>query len=223
LLPARSKVQRVVHHPALPYRDLPGFMAKLRTREGIAPRALEFVILTAARTGEVLGAKFNEIDLEQGLWTVPAERMKGGKEHRVPLSPRALAIVEQMAELRRSDYVFPSAKRGRPMSAMTLLSLLRDLHPGVTTHGFRSAFKDWCAETTAFPDHLSEMALAHISADKVRAAYARSDLFQKRRELMEEWTLYCNSIPTSAKRPSDRRASTAVTEVSGIGSSATVE
>jgi integrase len=171
-------------------------MAKLRAREGIAPRALEFVILTAARTGEVLGAKFNEFDFEQGLWTVPAERMKGGKEHRVALSPRAVAIVKEMAANRLSDFVFPGARRGRPMSAMTLLMLLRDLHPGVTTHGFRSCFKDWASETTSFPDHLSEMALAHISADKVRAAYARSDLFQKRRELMEAWAGHC-----AGKRP----------------------
>ena len=203
LLPARSKVQRVVHHAALPYRDLPVFMAKLRARERIAPRALEFVILTAARTGEVLGAKFNEFDFEQWLWTVPAERMKGGKEHRVPLSPRAIAIVEEMAAKRLSDLVFPGARRGRPMSAMTLLTLLRDLHPGVTTHGFRSTFKDWASETTSFPDHLSEMALAHISADKVRAAYARSDLFQKRRELMEIWARYCDSKPPAHKRMGD--------------------
>jgi integrase len=191
LLPARSKVRRVVHHAALPHRGLPVFMAKLRAREGIAPRALEFVILTAARTGEVLGAKFHEIDFEERLWTVPAERMKGGKEHRVPLSPRAVAIVKEMAANRLCDFVFPGARRGRPMSAMTLLMLLRDLHPGVTTHGFRSTFKDWASETTSFPDHLSEMALAHISADKVRAAYARSDLFQKRRDLMEAWANYC--------------------------------
>jgi integrase len=205
LLPARSKVQRIVHHPALPYRDLPGFMAKLRTREGIAPRALEFVILTAARTGEVLGAKFHEFDLEERLWTVPAERMKGGKEHRVPLSPRAVAIAKEMAANGLSDFVFPGARRGRPMSAMTLLMLLRDLYPGVTTHGFRSTFKDWASETTSFPDHLSEMALAHISADKVRAAYARSDLFQKRCKLMEAWALYCESLSSADKRSSKSR------------------
>jgi integrase len=120
LLPARSKVQRVVHHAALPYRDLPVFMAKLRAREGVAPRALEFVILTAARTGEVLGAKFHEFDLDERLWSVPGERMKGGKGHRVPLSPRAVAIVKEMAANRLSDFVFPGARRGSPMSAMTL-------------------------------------------------------------------------------------------------------
>jgi integrase len=204
LLPARSKVRRVVHHPALPYRDVPGFMAKLRAREGIASRALGFVILTAARAGEVLGAKFDEIDLEERLWTVPAARMKGAKEHRVPLTPPALAIVKEMAEIRRSDFVFPGARRNRPMSAMTLLIVLRGLHPGVTTHGFRSSFKDWAAETTSFPDHLSEMALAHVSADKVRAAYARSDLFQKRRELMEAWALHCESPSFAANAPGQR-------------------
>jgi integrase len=193
-------------------------MAKLRAREGIAPRALEFVILTAARTGEVLGAKFHEFDLDERLWSVPAERMKGGKEHRVPLSPRAVAIVEEMAANKLSDFVFPGARRGRPMSAMTLLMLLRDLHPGVTTHGFRSTFKDWASETTTFPDHLSEMALAHISADKVRAAYARSDLFHKRRELMEAWAVYCESASPAAKRTSKSHGvfQPAVCEMSGL-------
>jgi integrase len=183
-------------------------MVKLRTKVGIAPRALEFCILTASRTGEVLGARFDEINLEERLWTVPADRMKGRKEHRVPLSPRAVAVVKEMAATRFSDFVFPGARHGRPLSAMTLLMLLRDLHPGITTHGFRSSFKDWASETTSFPDHLSEMALAHVSADKVRAAYARGDLFQKRRELMEAWAIHCESSPPAAKRTSGQPEAT---------------
>jgi integrase len=204
LLPARSKVQRIVHHPALPYREMPAFMAKLRAKEGITARALEFTILCAARTGEVLGCRFDEIELSEGLWTVPAERMKGGLEHRVPLSGRAIAIVKEMEGTRLGDFAFPGSKRDKPLSNMTLLMLLRELHPGVTVHGFRSTFKDWCAEQTGFPDHLSEMALAHISADKVRTAYARGDLLQKRRELAEAWAQFCISLRDNVVRLQSR-------------------
>jgi integrase len=191
LLPPRSKVRRVVHHPALDYRDLLPFMARLRAHESISAKALEFTILCAARTGEVLGARFDEFDLEERVWVVPAERMKAGQEHRIPLSSRAVAIIEEMRAIRLSDWVFPGGKPGKPLSNMALLMLLRDLWPGVTVHGFRSTFKDWASEMTSFPDHLSEMALAHVSADKVRAAYARSDLFRKRRDLMGAWARYC--------------------------------
>jgi integrase len=191
LLPPSSKVRRIVHHAAMNFRDLPAFMASLKSNDSISARALEFTILCASRTGEVLGTMFDEFDLEDRVWRVPAERMKAGQEHRVPLSSRAVAIVKGMAGIRINDYVFPGVKRGKPLSNMALLMLLRDLHPGITVHGFRSSFKDWASETTSFPDHVSEMALAHVSADKVRAAYARGDLFRKRRELMEAWAAYC--------------------------------
>jgi integrase len=141
-----------------------------------------------------LGAKFDEFDLDAALWTVPAERMKGDREHRVPLSSRAVAIVTEMAEIRFSEFVFPGVKSGRPLTDKALLMLLRDLHPGITTHGFRSTFKDWASETTSFPDHVSEAALAHVSADKVRAAYARSDLFEQRQRLMEAWATHCGGL-----------------------------
>jgi integrase len=196
LLPKRSKVRRVRHHPALPYAEMPAFITTLRRHEGFAPRALEFVIMTATRTGEGLGARWHEFDLEAGLWTIPAGRMKGGREHRVPLPRRVVAMLKELVAMRLNEFVFPGLKRGRPLGSMRLLTLLRDMeHDHITVHGFRSTFKDWASETTSFPDHLSEMALAHVSADKVRAAYARGDLFQKRRELMEAWASYCEPEP----------------------------
>jgi integrase len=200
LLPKRSKVRAVTHHPALHYKCVPAFITKLRARNGITPRALEFTIIAASRTGETLGATFDEFDLDARVWVVPPSRMKGAKEHRVPLSQRAIEIVEEMATMRLSDFVFPGVKRGKPLSDMSLLMLLRELHPGVTTHGFRSSFKDWAAETTDFSDHVSEAALAHASADKVRQAYARGTLFAKRRELMEEWSNYCVGMRPKLKR-----------------------
>jgi integrase len=147
-------VQRVEHHPALPYRDLPTFIARLRGMGGITARALEFTILTAARSGEALGASFDEIDLEAKLWTVPAERMKGGRPHRVPLSPRVLAIVKGLAAIRLNDFVFPSIKRDKPLHSATMLMLLRDLHPGITTHGFRSTFKGLGGRDDGLPGFL---------------------------------------------------------------------
>jgi integrase len=197
LLPPRSKVRAVRHHPALPYAELPAFMARLHERTTITARCLEFTILTAARSGEARGARFEEFDLAAKEWTVPAARMKGGRPHRVALSPRAVEIVEDLAELGLSEeYVFPGQSRGQPLSDMSLLQLLRELRPGITTHGFRSTFKDWAAEATSFADHVSEAALAHASADKVRAAYARGDLFEKRRKLMEAWAKYCERAPS---------------------------
>jgi integrase len=145
LLAARSKVRRVRHHPALPYAEIPSFMEALRARKGIGPRALEFVILTAARTSEVLLATWDEIDFTSRMWIVSAQRMKGGKEHRVPLSARAIAVLKEMEAIRQNELVFPCFKRGRPLSDMGLLMLLRELRPGITTHGFRSTFKDWAA------------------------------------------------------------------------------
>ena len=172
LLPKRSKVRRVRHHPALPYAELPEFMEKIRSKEGATPRALEFVILTAARTSEVLGAAFEEIDLKAKLWLVPAERMKSARAHRVPLSVRAMAVVKEMAAVRQSSFVFPGAKSGRQLSDMSLLMLLRDLgYSHITVHGFRSAFRDWAAERTNFAREVAEAALAHAVGDKVEAAY----------------------------------------------------
>jgi integrase len=191
LLPASSKVRRVRHHPALPYAEMPAFMEALRSNDGIAPRALEFAILTAARTREALLAAWGEIDFGARVWAVPADRMKGGNEHRVPLCDRAVAILREMQEIRQNELLFPGFKLGRPLCNMSLRRVLHDLRPGMTTHGFRSTFKDWASETTSFPDHVSEAALAHVSADKVRSAYARSDLFDKRRKLMEAWERHC--------------------------------
>lgn len=203
LLPKRAKVQRVRHHPALPYADMPTFMALLRAREGIAASALEFTVLTAARTGEALGAKWGEFNLKAGIWTVPADRMKSGREHRVPLSPRALAIITMLAKTKLNDFVFPGLKPRRPLSNMSLLMLLRDLgHSHVTVHGFRSSFRDWTAEKTEFAGEVAEAALAHVIGDQVEAAYRRGDLFEKRRSLMKAWAQFCE--PSSASRAKRR-------------------
>jgi integrase len=191
LLPARSKVAAVEHHAALPYAELPVFMADLRQQEGVAARALEFAILTAGRTGEVIGARWSEIDLQARVWVVPGERMKAGKEHRVPLSGPAVAILEGMGGIRHDDYVFPGGKAGRPLSNMALLMLLRRMGRGdLTAHGFRSTLSDWCAEKTDFPSEVREMALAHAVSDKVEAAYRRGDLFEKRRLLADAWAVF---------------------------------
>ncbi|MGP0091975.1 MAG: tyrosine-type recombinase/integrase [Xanthobacteraceae bacterium] len=181
LLPARSKVRQVEHHAALPYAALPDFLVRLREQEGIAARALEFAILTAARTGEALGARWPEIDLLDKTWTVPAGRMKAGKEHRIPLSARALAILEEMKPLADASeaFVFPGGKHGKPLSNMAFLMLLRRMgRDDLTAHGFRSTFRDWCSERTNFPSEVAEMALAHAVGDKVEAAYRRGDLFE---------------------------------------------
>jgi integrase len=193
LLPKRSKVRRVEHHPALPYAELPDFMSELRQQDGVAARALEFTILTAARTGEVIGATWAEIDLQGRLWTIPGSRMKAGREHRAPLSEPVQAILRAMAEVRTGEHVFPGARDNRPLSQMAMLMLLRRMgRDGLTVHGFRSAFSDWCAEQTAFPSEVREMALAHVVGDKVEAAYRRGDPFEKRRQLAEAWAGYCD-------------------------------
>jgi integrase len=191
LLPASSKVRRVQHHTALPYAEIPPFMEQVRARDGITPRALEFTILTASRIGEALGARWGEVDLEARLWIIPPERMKSGKEHRVPMAPRVVAIVEEMAASRLSEFVFPGVKQGRPLSDMGARTLVPELHEGVTRHGFRSTFRDWAAETTGFPNHVVEMALAHAIGDAVEAAYRRGDLLEKRRALMQAWAAFC--------------------------------
>src|SRR5262245_2427161 len=190
LLPARSKVRKVVNHAALPYGEVGAFMADLREREGIAARALEFTILTATRTGEVLRAAWSEIDFQARVWTVPAGRMKGGREHRVPLSGAALAPLKRMHELRENSFVFPGGRRAM-MSNMAMDMLLRRMGRNVTVHGFRSTFRDWVAEQTNFPKEVAEAALAHVVGDKVEAAYRRGDLFEKRRRLMNAWAEYC--------------------------------
>ena len=204
LLPRRSKVRKVRHHPALPYGEVGAFMLDLRRQEGTAARALELLILTACRTGEVIGARLGEANIEEAVWTVPAERVKSGQEHRVPLSPPALAIVNAMHEGRTSertdDYMFPGGKRGRPLSNMALLALLKRMgRDDLTAHGFRSTFRDWAAERTNYPREVAEMALGHAISDKVEAAYRRGDLFEKRRRLMDEWAKFCGAEAKAGK------------------------
>ncbi len=194
LLPARAKLSRG-HHPALPFAEIPDFISKLRQRDGVAPLALEFLILTAARSGEVRRARWEEFDLSSKTWTIPAARMKGGRTHRVPLTDRAVEILEVIRPMRREDdLVFPGIKRGAPLSDMTLAAVLRRMkipQAKASPHGFRSSFKDWATETTSFPNEISEAALAHISGDATERAYRRGDVLARRRELMEAWAKYC--------------------------------
>ena len=195
LLPARSKVRRVVHHPALPYSGIGSFMEHLRGQQGEAARSLEFIILTAARTGEATGATWDEIDLGGTTWTVPADRIKAGKAHRVPLSAPTVALLKRQAEVRQGEWVFSGRKRGRPLSNNAILALLERMGcSDLTTHGFRSTFRDWTAERTNYPREVAEMALAHAVGDKVEAAYRRGDLFDKRRRLMNDWARFCGLV-----------------------------
>lgn len=196
LLAPRAKVRRVKHHAALPYSELPGFLAKIRERDAVAARALEFAILTAARTGEVLGARWNEIDLENNIWTVPASRMKAGREHRVPLSIAVFTVLERLKAVRQNDFVFPGERPKKPLSNMSMLMMLRRAgRADLTVHGFRSTFRDWAAEQTNFPREVAEAALAHVVADRTEAAYRRGDLFEKRRNLMAAWAAYSQAEP----------------------------
>jgi integrase len=183
LLPAPGKVQADAHHAAMAYRDLPRFMAALRAREGTTARALEFAILTAARAGEAVGARWSEINLEQRVWVLPPERMKAKKEHRVALSDRALAIIED--RLHGGELVFGGVRVNQ------LLTLVRDMGEPSTVHGFRSAFADWLAESTRYPRELGELALAHAVGDETERAYRRGDQMEKRRRLMADWARYC--------------------------------
>ncbi len=200
LLPAKSKVRKVVHHAALPYRKVGAFLAALRQQPSISARALAFLVLTAARTGEALGATWDEIDINAKVWTVPASRMKTGKEHRVPLSDAALTVLEQMHAIRHSDYIFPGGRDRRPLSEMALLMLLRRMkHGDITAHGFRSTFRDWAAERTTFPREVAEAALAHAIPDAVEAAYRRGDLFEKRRKVMAAWAEFCGKVEANGK------------------------
>lgn len=191
VLPHARKVTKPSHHAALPYKDIPAFMSDLRKRNAISARALEFTMLTAARTGEVIGAKWGEIDDNNKVWTVPADRMKGKVEHQVPLSDRALAILKNIPK--DSDFIFVGMKPDEGLSNMSMLAMLKRDRPDLTTHGFRSTFRDWAAETTEFPNELVEMALAHKIRDKAEAAYRRGNLLERRRELMKAWDLYCNA------------------------------
>ncbi len=199
LLPKPTKVRAVKHHPALPHCDIADFMDELSQRTGVAARALGFTILTASRSGETRGMTWGEIDLENGLWVIPASRMKAGKEHRVPLSKGAVALLGTRQD--DAELVFGSdAKPGKPISDMSMTAVLRRMgRDGITVHGFRSTFRDWAGETTGFPREVIEAALAHGIKDKAEAAYARSDLFEKRRNLMETWTMVATSRQRGSK------------------------
>lgn len=187
-----SKIKKAKHFTALPYAELPEFMAELRQRPAVSARALEFAILTAARSGEVRGATWEEIDLDAAIWTIPADRMKAGKPHKVPLCPAAVEILREIPQLEGSELIF-TAPRGGKFSDVALTALLKRMEIKATAHGFRSTFKDWAREQTAFADEVSELALAHVNSDATRAAYARSELIDKRRQLMQEWANYCRN------------------------------
>lgn len=193
MLAKPSTIRPVKHHEALPYAELPDFMTELRRQEGTAARALEFLILTAARTGEVLGACWSEIDLAAKLWTIPAARMKAGKEHIVPLSPRAIEILESVRPAGDLEgYVFPGRDGKKPLSNMAFLMLLRRMgHDDLTGHGFRSTFRDWAGDRSAFDTQTIEFALAHGISDKTEAAYRRGTAIEKRGQLMSHWAEYC--------------------------------
>jgi integrase len=205
LLPKRQKLSRA-HHAAMAYADVPAFVAKLRECDAIAAMALEFCILTATRSGEVYGARWSEIDMAAKVWTVPAGRMKAGREHRVPLSDRALAILERLFEARTGDVVFPSPRGNRPLSGMAMANVMNRLEvDGATVHGFRSAFRDWAGNETHFAREVAEAALAHTVGDKAEQAYRRGDALEKRRELMGAWAAWCeprmgsNIVPMTKK------------------------
>lgn len=199
LLAKPSKVHRIVHHRALAIDDIGAFMVRLRAADGVGARALEFAILTAARSGEVRGATWKEIDLEARLWVIGAERMKAGREHRAPLSEAAVAVLKAMPQGRPDGYVFRAAHGGR-LSDMTISSVLRRLDVDAVPHGFRSTFRDWVAERTAYPNEVAEMALAHAVGNKVEAAYRRGDLFEKRLAMMNDWAEFCARTPVSSAR-----------------------
>ncbi|MGB3500180.1 MAG: integrase arm-type DNA-binding domain-containing protein [Mesorhizobium sp.] len=192
LLPARNKVAKVEHHAALSYTEVGAFVRDVRALDGNGARALEFTILTAARTGEVIGALWPEIDLDGGMWVIPKDRMKAGKEHRVPLSGRAIEILKALPREEENPYVFIGDRKGKQLSSMAMLMILRRMErTDLTVHGFRSTFRDWAAEQTAYPNEMLEMALAHTVSDKTEAAYRRGDMVDKRRRLMEDWATFC--------------------------------
>jgi integrase len=188
LLPPRKKGD---HHNAMPYPDVPQFMQRLRQHPSIAACALRFTILTAARSGEALGACWSEIDLTAGVWTVPADRMKSSRPHRVPLSGAALGLLRPLYEMRTSDFVFPGQRKDAPLSSM--VKALKIIDPTVTVHGFRSSFRDWAGNETEYARELAEAALAHVIGDKAEQAYRRSDALERRRAMMEDWAVFCES------------------------------
>jgi integrase len=201
LLPKRPKLSRG-HHAAMPYEEVAGFIAKLRDSNSLAAQALELCILTAARSGEILRIRWAEVDLDKKIWTVPASRMKAGREHRVPLSSRAVAILHKLQKLRSADFVFPGQARNKPLSDMAMEMVLRRMKlENVTVHGFRSSFRDWAGNETSYPRDLIETALAHVIGDKAEQAYRRSDALDKRRKLMEAWSNYCAKNSGSAVVP----------------------
>jgi len=216
LLPKPAKVQSGDHHPAMPYGDVPAFMRRLRSQTSISSSALQLLILTAARTNEVLGAQWSEIDLDNKVWTIPGGRqgrMKGGREHRVPLVAQTIALLDALPRVAGNPYLFPGARAGRPLSNMALLQLIRGMGHGVAgtlsgavPHGFRSSFRDWSGEVSSFPRDVCEMALAHAIESKVEAAYRRGDLFEKRRMLMEAWANYCLTAGAAVVSLAARRA-----------------
>ena len=194
ILPKPSKVSKVEHHAALPHGEVAAFIAELHKRAGMAARALEVLILTACRSGEVRGARWAEIDLDNKLWVIPEARMKAGKEHRIPLSDRVVEIIKALPRLVDNDLVFPAPRKG-VLSDMTLGAVLKRMgRPDLTAHGFRSTFRDWAGETTAYPREVIEHALAHQLKDKAEAAYARGTLFEKRRSLMDDWAKHCETV-----------------------------
>lgn len=210
-LPSSAKVAPVVHHPALPWQEIAAFMQHLKALSAVSGRALEFLILTAGRTNEVIGARWSEMNREAALWTIPGRRMKAGKEHRVPLSQAALAVLRDMATLYGQDreaLVFPGQALGKPLSNMSMLALIKRMRRAdVTPHGFRSTFRDWAGEATGHPSDVIELALAHTVGSKVEAAYRRGDMFQKRRALMDDWAAFCcggreSSAPIASAAPS---------------------
>ncbi|HBM28500.1 tyrosine-type recombinase/integrase [Halomonas meridiana] len=197
LLPKPSKVQKVTHHPAMPYEQVAAFMGAVQDYNSVSSKALQLLILTATRTSEVLNAEWHEIDLVNATWTIPAKRMKASREHRIPLSHQALALITTLPSVKGNSFVFPGMKPSRPLSNMSLLQFMRGLGYGPSgdkgnyvPHGFRSSFRDWTGEVTSYPRDVAEMALAHAIENKVEAAYRRGDLFEKRRAMMQEWADY---------------------------------
>ena len=191
LLPRPSKLSRG-HHAAMPYEEVAAFIAKLRAREATSALALELCILTAARSGEILGMRWSEVDFDKKVWTVPAARMKAAREHRVPLSPRAVVILRKLERLKTGEFVFPGQARNKPLSGMAMEMVLRRMKiEKATVHGFRSSFRDWAGNVSSAPREIVETALAHVIGDKAEQAYRRSDALEKRRKLMEAWATYC--------------------------------
>lgn len=189
-LPAKRKVSPVVHHRALDVKEMPNFYVALKSMDGNAARALEFLVLTVTRSGEVRDMRWDELDLKSKTWTIPARRMKGGREHRVPLSSAAMGILEAINRTPKSELVFESTKLNKPLSDMTLLAVLRRMKANAVVHGMRASFRNWTAEETSFPNEVCEMALAHAVGNAVEAAYRRGDLFEKRRTMMNDWQSY---------------------------------